>query len=105
MLKRRRHIRYPATVVARVSQDTRERIEALADQDMMALGRIVRRALEAGLPLIENGEVEPQQSAMDQARNWWQGLGHRQRNDWQRRVAPLTGREMIAEAWKQVQGL
>ena len=92
-------------MVARVSKDTRERIEALADQDMKALGRIVRQALEAGLPIIERGKAGAVQSAMEQARNWWQGLDNGQRNTWQQRVAPPTGREMIAEAWKQAQGL
>ncbi len=105
MQKRRRESRYPAIVGVRVSNDIRQRLEALADQERTALGIIVRRALAAGLPLIENGEAGAEQSAMDQARNWWQGLGNRQRNDWQRRVAPLTGRQMIAEAWKQANGL
>ena len=65
----------------------------------------MRRILEAGLPIIEKGEDGIRQSAMDQARDWWQGLDNSERNNRQKRLAPLTGREMIAEAWKQAKGL
>ena len=102
---RRRESRYPASIAARITQDTMERIEALADRDLVAVGIIVRRALEAGLPVIERGEDGSRQSGMEQARNWWQGLAAGERNAWQRRVAPLAGRDMIAAAWKQAQGL
>lgn len=54
--------------------------------------------------MIEKGEGETHQSAMESARQWWQGLDNSQRTTWQQRVNPLKEREMIAAAWKQSQG-
>ena len=50
---RRRESRYPAQITARIAGDVKARLEALADQELVAVGIIVRRAIEAGLPVIE----------------------------------------------------
>ena len=103
--QRQRENRYSAQITARIPDALKERLEALADQELLALGIIVRRVLEAGLPVIEKGEDGSRQSAMEAARQWWQSMDNAQRITWQKRVAPLKGREMIAAAWKQSQGI
>jgi len=101
--QRRRETRYPEQVAVRISTGLRDRLEALADRDMVSLGIVLRRTLEAGLPLVEAQGSE--QSAMAQARDWWSGLDNDRRTDWQKRLPGRKGRELIAEAWRQTHGL
>ena len=103
--RRRRESRYPAQITARIAGDVKARLEALADQELVAVGIIVRRAIEAGLPVIEGSATDTaRRSAMEAARDWWGDLDNRARGAWQKRLAPLRGRELIAEAWKQSRG-
>ena len=102
---RRRENRYSAQITARIADDLKTRLEALADQELVSLGIIVRRVIEAGLPVVEKGEDGERQSAMAEARDWWAGLDNGLRGSLQKRLAPLKGRELIAEAWKQTHGL
>ena len=72
---RRRESRYPAQITARIAGDVKARLEALADQELVAVGIIVRRAIEAGLPVIEGSAADiARRSAMEDARDWWGGL-------------------------------
>ena len=95
--KRARETRYPAHVAARVSASTAAGLEALADREGVALGIVVRRILDAGLRAVETAR----QSALDEARRWWEALDKHQRREWRQRLAPLNGRDLIGQAWRQ----
>ena len=100
MAIRRRETRYPETISACVSEQLKARLDALADQDQVSLGIVIRRCLEAGIGPIERGGDPVRQLLMAEARAWWAGLDNEQRDMWQNRLPGLKGRELIAEAWK-----
>lgn len=101
MARRERERRYAGFVGARVSADVEHRLNALADREGVVLGIIVRRVLDAGLPLIEapdDGKAGTR-AAMAEARTWWEDLPLDQRRAWQKRLPGLKGRKLIASAW------
>ena len=84
-----------------MSADVEDRLNALADREGVVLGIIVRRVLDAGLPLVEvpdDGKAGAR-AAMAEARIWWEGLPPEQRRAWQKRLPGLKGRKLIASAW------
>ena len=100
-MARRRERRYAGFVGARVSAEVEDRLNALADRDGVVLGIIVRRVLDAGLPLVEasdDGKARAR-AAMAEARMWWEERTPDQRRAWQMRLPGLKGRELIASAW------
>ena len=100
MAIRRRETRYPETISACVSEQLKARLDALADQDQVSPGIVIRRCLEAGIGQIERGGDAASRAKMAAARDWWAGLNRKQRDMWQNRLPGLKGRELIAEAWK-----
>lgn len=105
MGERRREQRYPETISACVPSRLRARLDALADQEGVTLGIIVRRVLDAGIAQVERGGDGVRQAEMAEARDWWATLTPEQRSAWQTRLPDLKGRELIAEAWRQARGV
>ena len=68
MVQRQRERHYEAFVGVRVPEFVKDRLDALADRERAALGIIVRRVLEAGLPVIERGEGGARKAMMAEAR-------------------------------------
>ena len=104
MIQRQRERHYEAFVGVRVPESVKDRLDALADRERVALGIIVRRVLEAGLPVIERGEGGARNAMMAEARTWWEGQTPDQRRAWHKRLPGLKGRDLIAGAWTQARG-
>ena len=94
-----------AAGVASASTSWTARLDALADQDQVSPGIVIRRCLEAGIGQIERKGDAASRAKMAAARDWWAGLNRKQRDMWQNRLPRRKGRDLIAEAWQQVQGL
>ncbi len=111
--ERLRERRYPAQVTARIPQELKARLEVLKQ----ALGRVLRRALEAGVGQIEDARdrmgsaalaeagagVQSGECASAEARRWWSGLDRPSRSRWGRELAHLEGPDFLEEAYRRAQ--
>ena len=98
-MTRRRETCYPATISACVSETLRARLEALADQETVGLGIVIRLCLEAGLHQIACGGVGTRRAALFEARTWWESLDPEAQALWQAQLPALTDQELITLAW------
>ena len=102
MARRRREPRYDAPVSGRIPAGIKARLEAVADRENRALGAVLRQVIEAGLPLVEGGEIESTgEASPEQARRWWDGLSRQERSKWGRRLRHIEGDAFRREAYRQ----
>ena len=112
--RRRKRSGYPERLSLQVTPAMKRALEDMADRLELDVAEIGRRAIEAGLPGLAPPiiavealvpDVQPEPVSAEEVRVWWDGLTHRARTRWGKRLHHIDDVAAFrAEAYRQAQG-